>query len=105
MGPNSRRNASERQSLGLVESVIIFVPVLDIGRVLYIKTPVKWSMEKNMEAPRRSDGAFGEGCLYQVLSLVLFFFAIITLGVPVLSVILGSMSVWMFVRGYRRARM
>lgn len=55
------------------------------------------------------DGAFGEGCLYQVLSLFFFFPSVIFLfagwgtavfiGLPLLA-----LSVWLFARGYRRAR-
>ncbi|CAB4178006.1 hypothetical protein UFOVP1004_48 [uncultured Caudovirales phage] len=45
-----------------------------------------------------------DGCLYQVLSLFLFFMAILTLSVPAMSAGLAVLGVWMFVRGYRRAR-
>ena len=52
----------------------------------------------------RDGGAFGSGCLYQVLSMVLFGLALVTLSVPVISLILAALGVWMFIRGARRAR-
>lgn len=59
---------------------------------------------ESMENSQRGGGAFGEGCLYQVLSMVLFGFALVTFKVPAMSLILVALGIWMFVRGARRAR-
>lgn len=50
--------------------------------------------------------AYGDGCLYQVLSLFLFFIALVMLAMklPYVSAAVAVLAVWMFARGYRRAR-